>query len=47
MNAIPFLDHWDFKADWRTPVAEVRERFQITGAVDVWDIPPPPDRVAG
>jgi ubiquinone biosynthesis protein Coq4 len=45
MNAIHFLDHWDFKADWRTPVAEVRERFNITNAVDVWDIPPPPERV--
>lgn len=24
MNAIHFLDHWDFKVDWRTPVAEIR-----------------------
>lgn len=40
MNALHFLDRWDFKADWRTPVADVRERFQITGAEDVWDIPP-------
>jgi hypothetical protein len=40
MKALPFLEGWDFKADWQKPVAEVRERFQITGSVDVWDIPP-------
>ncbi|HZY50620.1 MAG TPA: hypothetical protein VFE64_12670 [Devosia sp.] len=40
MKALPFLEGWDFKADWQKPVAEVRERFQITGSSDVWDIPP-------
>ena len=40
MKALPFLEGWDFKADWQKPVPEVRERFQITGSVDVWDIPP-------
>ena len=41
MKALPFLEGWDFKADWQKPVAEVRERFQITGSADVWDAPPP------
>jgi ubiquinone biosynthesis protein Coq4 len=42
MTSVHFLDGWDFKADWRTPVGEVRERFNVTGSADVWDDPPPP-----
>ncbi len=41
MNAVHFLDGWDFKADWRTPVAQVRERFNVTASTDVWDDAPP------
>jgi ubiquinone biosynthesis protein Coq4 len=40
MNADPFIEGWNFKADWQKPVAEVRERFRITGSADIWNVLP-------
>ena len=46
MDSISLVDGWKFKDDWATPVAEVRARFNITDAEDVWD-KPPSEQLAG
>lgn len=46
MDSICLIDGWDFKADWEKPVSEVRARFRIAGAEDVWDKPPTEQRAA-
>lgn len=40
MGSVCFLEGWDFKADWKTPLPALRERFRIEGAADVWDVLP-------
>lgn len=43
-RSVSVVNGWDFKADWTLPVAAVREKFHIIGAVDVWDDPPEEQR---
>ena len=40
MRSVCLVQGWDYKRDWPTPVAELRRRFRIHDAVDVWDDPP-------
>lgn len=45
MDSASLVEGWDFKTDWNTPVAAVREKFRIANAADVWDEPPPEQRM--
>jgi hypothetical protein len=40
MDSVCLIYGWDYKQDWETPVSDLRERFRIQDAADVWDDPP-------